>query len=65
MSGNYDQHLTCADCGHDFVWSAREQEFYREKGFQQPKRCKDCNRARKERQGSGGRGSGGDDRGNR
>ena len=47
MSASYDQHLTCADCGHDFVWSAREQEFYREKGFQQPKRCKDCNRARK------------------
>ncbi len=66
MSGNYDQHLTCADCGHDFVWSAREQDFYREKGFQQPKRCKDCNRARKERQDSGGgRGRGGDDRGNR
>jgi len=65
MSGNYDQHLTCADCGHDFVWSAREQEFYREKGFQQPKRCKDCNRARKERQDSGGRGGGEDTRGNR
>ena len=63
MSGYYDQHLTCADCGHDFVWSAREQEFYREKNFQQPKRCKPCKRARRERQENGGRG--GDANGNR
>jgi hypothetical protein len=33
VSGHYDQQLTCADSGQDFVWSAREQEFYREKGF--------------------------------
>ena len=53
MSANYDQHLTCADCGHDFLWSAREQDFYREKGFQPPKRCKDCARARKEQRKGG------------
>ena len=63
MSANQDQYLTCADCGQEFVWSAREQEFYREKGFQQPKRCKDCNRARKERR-EGDRG-GNDADGNR
>jgi transposase-like protein len=51
MSTNYDQHLTCADCNRDFLWSAREQDFYREKGFQPPKRCKDCARARKEQRG--------------
>jgi len=54
MSAEQDQKLTCADCGQEFVWGAREQEFYREKGFQQPKRCKDCNRARKERREGGG-----------
>lgn len=54
MSGNYDQHITCIDCGHDFVWNAREQEFYREKNFQQPKRCKPCSRARKEHGVDGG-----------
>jgi hypothetical protein len=51
MSASYDQHLTCADCNQDFLWSAREQEFYQEKGFQPPKRCKDCTRARKEQRG--------------
>ncbi len=51
MSAHYDQHLTCADCGHDFVWSVKDQEFYAEKGFSAPRRCKDCRQARKERQG--------------
>lgn len=58
----YDQHLTCSDCNRDFLWSAREQEFFAEKGFQQPKRCKECKQRRKEQQG-GGRQD--DDRGNR
>lgn len=49
MSSHYDQHLTCADCGHDFVWTAKDQAFFAEKGFQPPKRCRDCNKARKER----------------
>ena len=40
--------LTCKDCGKDFVFTAGEQEFYAEKGFQnQPQRCKDCRQARK------------------
>ena len=59
MSSNYDQRLTCADCGREFVWSAREQDFYKEKGFQQPKRCKDCSRARKEQRGDSTHGRGG------
>ena len=54
MSSTYDQYLTCADCNRDFLWSAREQDFYREKGFQPPKRCKECARARKEQRGEGG-----------
>ena len=62
MSTLYDQHLTCADCGHDFVWSAREQDFYREKGFQQPKRCKARARARKDKEQ---RGAADENRGNR
>jgi DNA replicative helicase MCM subunit Mcm2 (Cdc46/Mcm family) len=49
LSSHYDQHLTCADCGHDFVWTAKDQEFFREKGYQQPKRCKECRQAKKER----------------
>lgn len=38
-----DKVLICADCGAEFVFTAGEQEFYHEKGFQnEPKRCKDC-----------------------
>ncbi|MBR2987131.1 MAG: zinc-ribbon domain containing protein [Clostridia bacterium] len=40
--------LKCKDCGEDFVFTAGEQEFYAEKGFQnQPQRCKACRDARK------------------
>ena len=40
--------LKCRDCGNDFVFSAGEQEFYAEKGFQnQPQRCKACRNQRK------------------
>ena len=56
MSSHYDQHFTCADCGHDFVWTAKDQEFFREKGYQQPKRCKDCRRAKKQGRESNGHG---------
>ena len=38
-----DKTLTCVDCGNEFVFTAGEQEFYKEKGFDNdPKRCKDC-----------------------
>ena len=40
--------LKCKDCGKEFVFSAGEQEFYAEKGFQnQPQRCRDCRAAKK------------------
>ena len=38
-----DKTLTCVDCGNEFVFTAGEQEFYKEKGFDnEPKRCKEC-----------------------
>ena len=38
-----DKTLVCQDCGKDFVFTAGEQEFYKEKGLQsEPKRCKEC-----------------------
>lgn len=41
--------LTCKDCGAEFVFTAGEQQFYEEKGFEnQPVRCKDCRRAKKQ-----------------
>lgn len=53
-----DKYLVCKDCGNEFVFSASEQEFYAEKGFEnEPSRCLECRRARKqERSGFGGSG---------
>ena len=43
-----DRTLTCKECGKEFVFSASEQEFYAEKGFQNdPARCFECRQARK------------------
>jgi len=43
-----DKTLVCKDCGREFVFTAGEQEFYAEKGFQnEPQRCKECRDARK------------------
>ncbi len=37
-----DKTLVCKDCGNEFVWTAREQEFFAEKGFtNEPTRCKE------------------------
>ena len=36
-----DKTLKCKECGEDFVFTAGEQEFYAERGFQnEPQRCK-------------------------
>jgi len=50
MENNFeDITLTCKDCGAEFTFTAGEQEFYAEKGFtNQPVRCTDCRRARKQ-----------------
>ncbi|MBI4241284.1 MAG: zinc-ribbon domain containing protein, partial [Candidatus Rokubacteria bacterium] len=43
-----DKVLACRECGKEFLFSAGEQAFYSEKGFQhQPSRCKDCRVARR------------------
>ena len=43
-----DKTLVCKDCGNEFVFSAGEQEFYAEKGFNhEPLRCKECRNLRK------------------
>jgi DNA repair exonuclease SbcCD ATPase subunit len=34
--------LNCRQCGKDFVFTKAEQEFYEEKGFELPRRCKEC-----------------------
>lgn len=43
-----DRKIICKDCGNEFVFTAGEQEFFKEKGFENdPVRCPDCRRARK------------------
>ena len=43
-----DKTLVCKDCGAEFVFTAGEQEFYAERGFQnEPQRCKPCRDSRK------------------
>ena len=38
-----DKVLVCKDCGQEFTFTAGEQEFYAEKGFEnEPVRCKEC-----------------------
>lgn len=54
-----DQKIQCKDCGNEFEWTTREQEFYQEKGFNPPIRCKDC-RAKARANFNGGGGQGGD-----
>ncbi len=59
---NQDQTIQCKDCGNQFTWTAEEQEFYQQKGFNAPLRCKDC-RAKARANFDGNRGGG--DRGER
>ncbi|GHV24152.1 hypothetical protein FACS189465_0820 [Clostridia bacterium] len=48
MSPFEDKTLVCKDCGNEFLFTAGEQEFYVEKGFEnEPQRCKGCRDARK------------------
>ena len=43
-----DDTLVCKECGAEFVFTAGEQRFYAQKGFQnKPKACKACRDAKK------------------
>ena len=47
-----DETLVCRDCGATFTFSEGEQQFFRERGYEnKPSRCPDC---RQSRRGSGG-----------
>ena len=49
-----DKTLTCRDCSQEFVFSASEQDFFAEKGFENdPTRCPACRHARKQQIGGG------------
>lgn len=43
-----DKTIVCKDCGNEFVFTVGEQEFFKEKGFDNdPVRCPACRKAKK------------------
>ena len=49
-----DKTLVCKECGNEFIFSAGEQEFYHERGFEnEPVRCRDCRDKRKRNRDNG------------
>ena len=48
-----DETIVCVQCGQEFVFSAGEKAFFKEKGLQnKPKYCKNCRAAKKNAQRS-------------
>mgnify|MGYP000866502864 CR=1 len=51
-----DKVLTCKECGREFVFTAGEQEFYAERGFDnEPQRCKECRDKRRAQRNANGK----------
>jgi hypothetical protein len=42
MSDLEDKTLNCCDCHRDFVFRAKDQEFFARMNFSDPRRCKPC-----------------------
>ena len=53
-----DKTLTCSDCRQEFVFTASEQEFFADRGFTEPRRCKTCRATRKAAGGGSSAGGG-------
>ncbi len=49
-----DRNLTCVECNSEFVFSADDQQFHSERGYQEPKRCPSCRQAKRAGGGGGG-----------
>lgn len=48
MSEPQDKTLVCKECNAEFLFTASEQNFYKEKGFEnEPTRCPECRAKRK------------------
>lgn len=39
--------IKCATCGREFLFTAKEQEFFLNKGFKEPRHCRECRQSRK------------------
>lgn len=56
MSDYTDREITCKDCKTPFTFTAGEQQFFAERQFSDPVRCKPCRdyrKAQKEADGGG------------
>jgi uncharacterized protein with PIN domain len=52
-----DKTITCKDCNTEFIFNESEQAFYKEKGLENdPQRCPECRRAKKNQRNSFGGG---------
>ena len=59
MASTEDKSITCVDCGQEFLFTAGEQSFYRERGLtNEPTRCKNCREKRKANRGPSASGGG-------
>jgi hypothetical protein len=58
MSQFESKDLTCRDCGQPFIFTAGEQQFFanQDPPLSEPKRCKECRRAKKASRGDYGGG---------
>ena len=43
-----DRLMHCIDCGEEFTFTVGEQQFFAERAFSVPKRCKPCRDARRD-----------------
>ena len=49
-----DKLITCEDCGKEFAHTVEDQQRYAERGFTaDPKRCRECRQARKDKTAAG------------
>jgi len=42
-----DRRLQCVDCKQEFTFSVKDQGFYQQMNFSEPKRCKPCRERKK------------------
>lgn len=42
-----DKTIICKDCGREFTFTVRDQEFYNKMKFTEPTRCRECREKRK------------------
>ncbi len=43
-----DRTIKCATCGREFLFTAKEQDFFVTKGFKEPRHCRECRQQRKQ-----------------